>query len=411
MVMRALVIALSLGSLATLCPLARAAEATSSAPAQAASAGRSPEPAAAEAPEPTPTEAQSAPAPRIHHAPPAVAPPHAPLAIVASIEQPHLVRRAVVVYRLLPAFGAPPPPDWAEVQFLRGSPGPYVATIPEEAVRSPGLEYALELERIDGGREAVFASRAAPHRVAVSEDLMDVREHAALERLGGRRSVVSTSFEYVDFGHSLGTTSVPGTGGFTGTLGDASDSYFRIEGAYTYRVLRTVDDFSVHVGVVRGRSPRANPLDQCADKSQGTSCPVGLNYAAPTLRLRLGDLFRLEGEFLTSVTEQGFSGGTGAALDIGDPYGSKLRVGFEWVHVFGTRFFSEVDIQATNRLRLSPIVEATDMPHADRFGVRLIGEAAYDLGGGFTAALRGGYQAREAASGGASAGLRLMLAF
>jgi hypothetical protein len=51
------------------------------------------------------------------------------------------------------------------------------------------------------------------------------------------------------------------------------------------------------------------------------------------------------------------------------------------------------------------------MPHADAYGVRLIGEAAYDVGSGFTVAVRGGYQAREATSGGPSGGLRLGWAF
>jgi hypothetical protein len=114
---------------------------------------------------------------------------------------------------------------------------------------------------------------------------------------------------------------------------------------------------------------------------------------------------------LTSVTEVGFSVGGGGALDIGDLHGSKLRVGFESVQVFGTRFFSEVDIQATRRLRLAPVVEATDMPHAGQYGVRLIGDVSYDFGAGFSASIRGGYQAREATSGGPGIGAGLAWAF
>jgi len=51
------------------------------------------------------------------------------------------------------------------------------------------------------------------------------------------------------------------------------------------------------------------------------------------------------------------------------------------------------------------------MPHADRYGARLLGEVAYDLGGGFGVVLRGGYQARSSASGGVGAGLGLSAAF
>jgi hypothetical protein len=56
-----------------------------------------------------------------------------------------------------------------------------------------------------------------------------------------------------------------------------------------------------------------------------------------------------------------------------------------------------------SRVRVSPIVEVTDMPHADRPGVRLITELAFDLGQGLHVALRGGYQARDFQSGGPAA--------
>jgi hypothetical protein len=182
------------------------------------------------------------------------------------------------------------------------------------------------------------------------------------------------------------------------------DYYYRIEGAYTYRLLRTIDEFTIHAGVVRGQSPVPGAIVPNDRK-------VGLNYAAPSLKLRIADAWRIEGELVTSVTEVGFSAGAGGAVEVGDPYGSKLRIGFESVKTFGTRFYSQVDIQASSRLRLSPIIEATDMPHADRFGVRLIGEVLYDFGNGFMAGVRGGYQARDSTSGGPSAGLRLGYAF
>lgn len=336
----------------------------------------------------------AAPFPRLHHAPRAVAPTHLALEIPAEIDFPHLVRRAVVVYRPLPAFGYPESPSYSEVEFLRGAPGPYVATIPAEAVRAPGLEYAIELELVDGRKVPAFASRATPHSVLVSEDLMDVREHAALERLGGRRSVVSTSAELVSFGPSTtnaGNSVVP-------------DKYYQIDATYTYRLLRTIDEFSFHTGVVRGLSPVPGALDTDHRK-------VGWYSAAASVKVRVADAWRIEGELLTGLTEIRFSGGGGGAVEVGDPYGSKLRLGFESVAHFGTRFFSQVDIQANPHLRLSPIIEATDMPHADRFGVRLLGEVLYDVGNGFMIGVRGGYQARDSTSGGPSAGLRLGYAF
>ena len=63
------------------------------------------------------------------------------------------------------------------------------------------------------------------------------------------------------------------------------------------------------------------------------------------------------------------------------------------------------------RLILGPIVEVTNMPHADRAGVRLLGEVRYELGAGFRLDLHGGYQARAFNGGGPTLGGGLAYAF
>jgi hypothetical protein len=278
-----------------------------------------------------------------------------------------------------------------QVPFQRASSGPYVAIIPPEDVRTPEVAYTVELELVAGGRRTVFASRDEMQPIEVPADIDEGRERAAVERLGGRRSVVSTSAEYVVFGQheeAPGRRAVP-------------DRYWRTEASYTYRPLRTVAEFGIRAGVVRGPNPDPDPK----------KLDLGLNYGAPRVRFRLGDIWHLEGEFLSSVTEVGFSVGTGAALLIGDPYGSKLTLGFESIQVFGTRLYSRMDIAARRDLIISPIVEVTDMPHADRFGVRLLAQARYDAGNGFGVGFLGGYQARAAASGGPTLGLSGSYAF
>jgi hypothetical protein len=57
------------------------------------------------------------------------------------------------------------------------------------------------------------------------------------------------------------------------------------------------------------------------------------------------------------------------------------------------------------------MIEITDMPHADSFGVRLLTDATVQLGHGFSATVRGGYQARRSTSGGVAVGTTLGLAF
>ncbi|HXK18282.1 MAG TPA: hypothetical protein VNG33_10795, partial [Polyangiaceae bacterium] len=242
------------------------------------------------------------------------------------------------------------------------------------------------------------------------QDLMDARERALYQRLGRRRSVFSGSFDYVDFGTSHAVT--PDALGQP-TTHDVRDRYFRLETGYTYRPLRLVTEFSLRLGLVRGHSPV--PLADSAGSASGTkpSDPfaVGLNYGAPSVRLRLADICHLEGELLTSVTEQGFSLGAGASVLIGDAYGEKLTLGFESIQTFGTRFWSRMDVPASARVVFSPIIEITDMPHANKFGVRLLGELGFDLGQGFMLGVRGGYQARRFTEGGATGGVTLAYAF
>lgn len=322
-------------------------------------------------------------APALHHAPISVARPGESISILGAIDHPELVKSAYVVYR---AGGD----TLHQIPFQRASSGPYVAIIPAEHVRTPQVAYTVELDLVAGERRTVFASRDEMQEIAVPGDIDEGRERAAAERLGNRRSVVSSSAEYVVFGQR---SEVEGR--------VVPDRYWRTEVGYTYRPLRTVAEFGIRAGVVRGPNPDPDPKKP----------DLGLNYGAPSVRLRLGDIWHLEGEFLSSVTEVGFSVGTGAALLIGDPYGSKLTLGFESIQVFGTRIYSRMDIAARRNLIVAPIVEVTDMPHADRFGVRLLTEARFDAGNGFGFGVIGGYQARVAASGGPTLGLSGCYAF
>jgi len=317
--------------------------------------------------------------PALHHAPVSVAKHGEPIAIAATIDHPELVKSAFVVYRTADT-------GLRQVPFLRAASGPYVALIPPDDVRTPWVGYTVELEPTYGERRPVFASRSQMHEVQVPEDREDARERALFARLSGRRSVLASSAEYVVFGErsAFGQPVV-------------ADRYWRTEASYTYRPLRTIAEFGIRAGVVRGPDTATSDL--------------GLNYAAPRVRVRLGDIWHVEGEFLSSVTEVGFSVGTGAALLIGDPYGSRLALGFESIQVFGTRAYTQMDIAALRDLVVSPVVEVTNMPHADRFGVRLLTRARFDAGKGFSLGVLGGYQARLAASGGPAFGLDASYAF
>jgi hypothetical protein len=70
-----------------------------------------------------------------------------------------------------------------------------------------------------------------------------------------------------------------------------------------------------------------------------------------------------------------------------------------------------MDIDAGSGVLVAPVIEVTDMPHADRYGVRLLSEVGIDAGSGFRISARGGYQARTFTSGGPSGGASLFYAF
>ena len=240
---------------------------------------------------------------QLHHAPLSVAEPHSELSIPADIEHPQLVRRAVLVYRLAGET------ELRETEFKRSPTGKYAAVIPAEQLKWPGFAYAIEVEQTDGSRVAAFASRESLHEVQVPEDLEDVRERVLDQRVDGRRSVFASSAEYVSFGRSQAET-VDASGNVI--TESVPDWYYRLEGSYTYRPLRIVSEFSLRIGVVRGRSPV--PLDsEEPDQDIDDRRKVGLNYGAPTVRFRLHDIVQLEGEGFLSITEVGFSAGGGAA--------------------------------------------------------------------------------------------------
>lgn len=327
-----------------------------------------------------------APVPALHHAPIVTAHLADEITVGAVIERPDRMKRAVLVFHGGGTQG--------EVDFERSSQSNlgYVAVIPATAVRGD-LTYAIELETTAGEHLPVFATRSDPHHVTVLDSPEDRREGALLARLKGRRSVVQTSGEYASFGRE---TANDGR--------SAADQFYRVEGSYTYRLLGIVSEFGLRAGAVRGTSLVRGETDP-------SKYDVGLNYGAPRIRLRAEDWLHVEGELLTSVTEVGFSVGGGGAVLLGDAYGSKLVLGFEGIQVFGVRGYSRLDLAANSRLMVSPIIEVTTMPHADRAGVRLLGEVGIDVGKGLRIDLRGGYQARTFNRGGPTLGGGLGYAF
>lgn len=352
----------------------------------------------AESPHSKPKAAASqpqAPLPIVHHAPPAVADRNHDLVLSISVEYPHRLRSASLLFRTKGT-------EAYRTREFRDAGVDRRVTLNAAELEADRFEYAIVAEAVDGSHFAAFASPERPHDVALVDRLSDVEERRLLESAGGGRNQFSSSVDYVDFGAST-ARSLSGGAVVERTV---RDRYYRVEGAYTYRPLRVVSEFTLRAGVVRGKSPV--PFETAASGvSEAERFDVGLNYGAPSVRFRLSDLVFLDAEFLTSVTEVGFSVGAGGSVLIGEPYGRRLEIGFEAIQIFGTRFFTRLAVPANTWLTVTPNVEITDMPHAADFGVRLTTELEASLGRGWSAAARGGYQARAAAEGGVSAGASL----
>jgi hypothetical protein len=171
--------------------------------------------------------------------------------------------------------------------------------------------------------------------------------------------------------------------------------------------LQFITEFSVRIGALRGEAPAPGAVTARGAEALN----VGLDYMAPSVRLRATDGFHVDLEGLTGLTEEQFRVGALTRLLIGDPYGSKLVLGMQGIQGFGARFWTQVDITATSWLLVSPVIEATNWPHADAYGVRLLLDLTMDLGSGLSAVVGGGYQARQATSGGPSGNLALRSSF
>lgn len=377
------------------------------APTQAQPTAANPQ-ASGQTPPPVAPLAPTGPMPHVYHAAVYSALPSEQLEIKASFDHAQLIRRVVAV--VLTAKG-----EERLIEFKRGNQDQYVAIVPGELMKAPGISYAIEIEHVNGSRVEAFASRTTMHPVTVIEDITDTRERALLARLGGRRSIITVGGEYVGFGENKGTRVIPcGQNQTTCVPGEeivptVNEQYYRIEAGYTYRSLRTVSEFGFRLGVLRGKS-----LKTLTEYNED-QYDVGLNFGAARVRFRLLDLWQIEGELLTSITEAGFSAGFNFATHIGDPYGTKLILGFERLGLsgvtFGNRIYSRMDIVAGSRMLVSPIVEITDMPNAQTFGVRLLAELSFKISGGFSAQIRGGYQARKSDSGGPGVGGALSYSF
>jgi len=263
---------------------------------------------------------------------------------------------------------------------------------------SLSLDYAIELERSDGARVSLFASRRAPYRVLVEpNDETDVSAELEAD-VDGRHDVVFGGFTWGDWGDAGTTVLEPSDIGFeVPRRVELSDHFWSSQLGYRHRFHGTVHHLGVRVAGMRGEVPIEGQLG--AD-------PVrrGYNLVQGDLAIRWWRYGLFIVEPAIGFYGDGAVGGGYASLRFGRIYGSGLQVGGGWLEGVGGRFFSRVELGGAGTvvpwLRGGSTFALTDAPDPGRWGLQATADLRIDPGAGLSLRARGGYQTRMNGTGG-----------
>ncbi|MCG8419121.1 MAG: hypothetical protein MJE77_14390 [Proteobacteria bacterium] len=335
---------------------------------------------------------------QVRHVPPAEAPPHAPLALVATVAS---AWEGNLEVRFRPLGTT----SWQGAVFARQDADQYAVTIPAVSIQPPGIEYFI----ISTGQATVahFGSAGDPHSVAVFRPPVAVRRDKHLARHGHRRAQIRVAGQYVDYGsRTIGDRSIP-------------DRYYRVDADVGYRLLRfplkTLRFGYTHLigetpKTARNNDGTCQPNDDPADRCTLEAGLKGGGWFE--LRFILRDGVEFDARGMVMATQQGFNVGGRSELRLGDSQGTHVGLGAEIIADVGTAGFFRLGWGTVPGFLMSATVEVTDFPAPHRdLAVRLIYDVARLLPGGVRIGARLGYQARDQLIGGITAGLSTALDF
>jgi hypothetical protein len=151
---------------------------------------------------------------RILHIPPATWSAGSDHRLTAEVTGDWQLRRVWVGIR---PIGTDDP--FADIDMLRASDDRFTAVVSAELVQPPGLEYFIEVERLDGSVEARFATRDEPHPLPVHGETDQTRIDDRLARHDGHRSSLRLDGEWTRYGSRLAHTRENGfSAGFGGLI-------------------------------------------------------------------------------------------------------------------------------------------------------------------------------------------------
>ncbi len=277
---------------------------------------------------------------------------------------------------------------------VRATPDGYEARLDD--VEPPSFEYWVVRVGPDG-EEPIFASQLEPQRVLVHDGARVEQEQHGLDRVGGHRSQLSASFEWVDFGHrQIGvSTGLP-------------DEYWHATAGYAYSFFDVVETIRFEFDSFRGAE---GDLRGARSGMMVGGHEVGLDYGRAEITWYILPLLRLRTSGMFGFSQRGFEGGGAGDLVIGDPTSVSVEIGALGITGLGFTVRARLGFLALPIVPLGASIEVTNFPAGEDFGVRLLLDAGVALYPGALLRVRGGYQSRTAVSGGASIGGDLVFAF
>lgn len=277
---------------------------------------------------------------------------------------------------------------------VRATPDGYQARL--GAVSPPSFDYWV-VRVTPAGEEPVFASEVAPQIVLVRDGERVEHEEHGLASVGGHRSAIDASFEWVDFGHrQIGvSTGLP-------------DEYWHASAGYAYSFFDVVETIRFEFDSFRGAE---GDLARARAGAMVGGHQVGLDYGRAEIVWYLLPLLRLRTAGIFGFSQRGFEGGAAGDLVIGDPRGVQVDLGATGITGLGLTIRARLGFLALPIVPLGASIEVTNFPAGEDFGVRLLLDAGIVLYPGALLRVRGGYQSRTAVSGGASLGGEVVFAF
>lgn len=280
--------------------------------------------------------------------------------------------------------------------MMRSGPKYFSATIPEDRVLPPRIEYFVEAVRADGASVPVAGSDDAPLATTVN--------HVPHPELPNpRETYVTLVTDYADYNRLRGNDHVWQTEGtFSMRLGDVG-----------------VRSFGGGFGVYRGVGGSIDDLDalQLAPRN------VGLTYGYVEGEFGIKPALSLIGRAILGLRDIGTAGGAQVHVRIGSDLATNLRVGGEVLGGVGLRGILELNVAPRSRVPVMVRSEVTNQPAgsgasriqdpslsmtesvaAGDVGVRGILQVGYRFVPPLLVALRASYQGRTISHAGPGIG-------